>query len=335
MKKILTIVLIVTSLVGILWRYQHPSNPESIMVLYGNVDIREVNLGFRVAGKLSTLRFDEGDTVQVGEVIAQLDSEPYQLQVANASASVKSLKALLKLKETGNRPQEIAQAKAQVLEQQAAVTNTTKLLQRAEKMHSINGISDQDLDNAKANAQETAARLSAAQQKLDLLEAGFRTEDIAQTKANITQAEATLASAELQVKDTILTAPSAGVILTRAQEVGAILPTGATIFTLSLQKPVWIRAYIHEVDMGKIHPGTVVDVYTDSRPDKPYRGQVGFISPRSEFTPKTVETTQLRTSLVYRLRIVVENPDESLRQGMPVTIKLSHQPATERATNSL
>ena len=87
--------------------------------------------------------------------------------------------------------------------------------------------------------------------------------------------------------------------------------------------------------MGKIHPGTVVDVYTDSRPDKPYRGQVGFISPRSEFTPKTVETTQLRTSLVYRLRIVVENPDESLRQGMPVTIKLSHQPATERATNSL
>ena len=94
------------------------------------------------------------------------------------------------------------------------------------------------------------------------------------------------------------------------------------MFTVSLQSPVWVRAYVHESDLGRIQPGMKAQVFTDSRGDKPYTGQIGFISPRAEFTPKSVETTELRTALVYRLRIVVANPDEGLRQGMPVTVKL-------------
>jgi len=131
------------------------------------------------------------------------------------------------------------------------------------------------------------------------------------------------AAAKIQLADTELHAPSNGVILTRAQEVGAIVQAGATVLTLSLQTPVWVRAYVDEPHLGDVHPGAKVEVFTDSKPDQPYHGQVGYISPRSEFTPKSVETEELRTSLVYRLRVVVSDPDASLRQGMPVTVKLA------------
>ncbi len=329
MKKIIAVVLILLAVAGIAWLYEkyHPK-PETALMLYGNVDIREVNLGFRVAGKLARLVYDEGDQVQMGEVIAELDAEPYRDQVASASAQVKSLKARLLLRENGNRPQEIAQARALVREREATANNAQRLLERAEKSLAIKGASNQDRDTAEANCREAEARLKSARENQNLLEAGFRQEDIAQAKADLAQAEAALASSVLQVKDAVLTAPADGVILTRAQEVGAILQAGATVFTLSLQKPVWVRAYIHESELGRIHPGSKVDVYTDTYPDKPYAGLIGFISPRAEFTPKAVETTQLRTALVYRLRIVVENPDAGLRQGMPVTVKLAESSQT-------
>jgi HlyD family secretion protein len=260
--------------------------------------------------------------VKAGEVIAVLDDEPYRNQVASAAAQVESLRALLKLRETGNRPQEIAQARALVAEREVTANNAERSFKRSEQLLATKAVSLQDRDNAEASYREAEARLKSSKENLALLEAGFRAEDIAQAKANLQQAEAALATAELQVKDSVLTAPSDGVILTRAQEAGAILQTGTTVFTLSLVKPVWVRAYVNEPDLGRIHPGMKVEVFTDSSKGKYYDGQIGFISPTAEFTPKTVETTELRTALVYRLRIVVEKPDDGLRQGMPVTIQL-------------
>lgn len=322
-KKKIPIAIILCAVTGMgWWLYnRHNPNTEKGLALYGNVDIREVNLGFRVSGKLAGLVYDEGDKVKAGEVLARLDDEPYRNQAASAAAQVKSLQARLKLLATGNRPQEIAQAKSLLIEREATAANAKRLLERSEKTLDAKGVSAQDRDNAEAGYRESEARRAAARENLALLEAGFRVEDIAQAKAELEQAEAALASAELQVKDTVLTAPADGSILTRAQEAGAILPAGATVFTLSLQNPVWVRAYIPEPDLGHIPPGTKVTLHTDSHPTQPYKGHVGFISPRAEFTPKSVETTELRTSLVYRLRIVVDNPDDGLRQGMPVTIR--------------
>lgn len=324
MKKIILVIGVLCTVAGSVWLFQkYYPEKKNVLVLYGNVDIREVNLGFRVAGKLVKLFYDEGDKVKQGEVLAQLDDEPYRNEAASAAAKVKSQKELLKARETGNRPQEIAEGKALVREREVTAANSRRKLERKEKTLLINGISAQDRDDAEASYKKDEAQLASARESLNLLEAGYRVEEIAQTKANFTQTQAELASAELKVKDAVLTAPSEGVILTRAQEVGAILPAGTTVFTVSLQSPVWVRAYVHEPDLGHIHPGTKVDIYTDTRPDKPYKGQIGFISPTAEFTPKTVETTELRTALVYRLRIVVDNPDEGLRQGMPVTVKMA------------
>jgi HlyD family secretion protein len=321
--RILIVIMALAVAAGAVWWYQ--KNHDTVgtaLILYGNVDIRQVNLGFRVGGKLAKLAHDEGDQVNAGEVIANLDDEPYRNQAASAAAQAASLRARLQLRERGNRPQEIAQARALVEEQGVISDNARRLFQRSEEMLAIKGVSLQDRDNAEAAYRETEARLKSSRQNLDLLEAGFRAEDVAQARAELQQAEAALASAELQVKDSVLTAPSDGVILTRAQEAGAVLQAGSTVFTLSLLNPVWVRAYVQEPDLGRIHPGMKVEIFTDSSKDKHYQGQIGFISPTAEFTPKTVETPELRTALVYRLRVVVADPDQGLRQGMPVTVKI-------------
>ncbi len=325
MKKIIPVVIVVLGVaLGSGWLYHnYHHGKQTALTLYGNVDIREVTLGFRVPGKLAKLAYDEGDKVKEGEVLASLDDEPYRYQLANAQAQVESLRARLKLRETGNRPQEIAQARALVREREATAANAERSFKRSEQLVAVEAVTIQNHDNAAAGYDEAEARLKSARDNLALLEAGFRVEDIAQAKADLAQAEAALATATLQAKDTVLAAPSDGVILTRAQEKGAILQAGSAVFTLSLVNPVWVRAYVQEPDLGRIHPGMKVEIRTDSRREKPYTGQIGDISPQAEFTPKTVETAELRTALVYRMRIVVDNPDEGLRQGMPATVAVA------------
>ena len=324
MKAKFLILLLAVIIAGAGWlSLRHYHNKETVLTLYGNVDIREVTLGFRVSGKLTKLDHDEGDKVKEGEVLACVDAEPYRNQIANAQAQVDSLRARMNLREAGNRPEEIAQARSVLREREATAANAARLFKRAKDLLSAKVVSIQERDNAAANNDEAEARLISARENLALLEAGFREEDISQARADLAQAEAGLAIANLQLKDTTLTAPSDGVVLTRAQEAGAILQAGTPVFTVSLVNPVWVRAYVHEPDLGRIRPGMKVEIRTDFRRDKPYTGQIGFISERAEFTPKTVETTELRTALVYRLRIVVTDPDESLRQGMPVTVAIT------------
>jgi len=278
-----------------------------------------------VPGKLLEVLRDEGDAVRPGDKLARLDDEPLRREVEEARAQTASTQARLQMLEAGYRPEEIAQARALWREREATLANAERWFQRQEQLLKTKAISEQDREDAQARFREAEARAKSAREQLTLLEAGYRPEEITQARAEFARAGAALASAELRLKDTVLEAPAAGVVITRAQEPGAILPAGATVLTVSLQEPVWVRAYISEPDLGRVHPGAKVRVLTDSRPGQPYAGQVGFISPRAEFTPKSVETTELRTSLVYRLRIVVTDADAGLRQGMPVTVILPAQ----------
>ncbi len=326
MKKPIILVVVALVLAGLAgWFFKsHRSKAEPAgLTLYGNVDIREVNLGFRVPGKILEVALDEGDVAKAGEVLAGLDPEPYRWEVEEARGQAASLRARLQLLEAGNRPEEIAQARALVGEREVFAANAGRLLKRQEELFANKNIPVQERDDAEASCREAEARLKSAREQLALLEAGFRREEIAQAKADLSRAEAALSSAQLRLEDAQMKAPCNGVVLTRAQEPGAVVQAGTTVLTVSLTRPVWVRAYIPEPDLGRTHPGMKVQVYTDSRPDRPYSGQIGYISPRAEFTPKNVETPELRTSLVYRLRVVVSDPDEGLRQGMPVTVRVN------------
>jgi HlyD family secretion protein len=302
--------------------------------LQGNVDIRQVNLGFRVSGRIQEMRLEEGDEVHKGDIIAQLDPGPNQDQVNLAKAQLASAGANLSKMQNGNRPEEIEQSRAQLELSKANLTNAELVFKRQNELAKTSVISKQDYDNAVAGRDINRAQVAATQASYDLMRAGFRSEDIAAARAQVDNARANLENAERNLSDCNLLAPSDGTIVTRALEPGAIVAAGTTVYSLCLFSPVWIRAYIDEKNLGCIYPGMRAHVYTDTNPGKPYDGQIGFISPIAEFTPKTVETRELRTDLVFRLRVIVQNPDRYLRQGMPVTVRLieseGHAPSSQK-----
>ncbi|WP_119459548.1 secretion protein HlyD [Rhodospirillaceae bacterium SYSU D60014] len=292
------------------------------LTLYGNVDIRQVELGFRVPGRIERMLYEEGDAIEAGALLAVLDGRPFRDDVRQAKSEVAAQAATLAKLEAGSRPEEIAQARATVAEREATLVNARRLLERREQLVNSGAVSTAAYDDARAATEEAEARLRVAQEALDLALSGFREEDIAVARANLDSARARLAATETALADTELFAPADGIILARVREPGAIVSAGATVYTLSLTEPVWVQAYVAEPHLGRIHPGMPAEIITDTRPERPYRGQIGFISPVAEFTPKSVQTESLRTDLVYRLRVVVENPDKGLRQGMPVTVRL-------------
>ena len=294
--------------------------------LYGNVDIREVKLGFRVAGRLQAMYFEEGDAVAAGDLLAELDAQPLREALAVAEAGVLHAQAQLDRLNSGFRPQEVQQAQARVAEAAAASENARLELARQQQLFDDGLNSRHALDAAITLRDQGAARLRAAQEALALAHEGFRREDIAAAGAALAAARARRDQAKTQVQDAQLLAPNLGVILTRTQEPGAILRVGAPVYTLSLTETLYVRAYVGEANLGWAVPGATVRIRTDST-ERAFSGQVGFVSPRAEFTPKTVETPELRTDLVYRLRIVVEDPDDSLRQGMPVTVEVPTLPS--------
>jgi len=315
------IVLAAAALGGWYWLERQQQHAETALVLYGNVDIREVELGFRVPGRLTDALVDEGDSVTKGQRLAVIDSEPYRQSVALAEARVQLAQANLAKFEKGSRPQEVQQAQARVEEAEAAYRNAQREYERQLGMFKSGSTSETARDAAQTRRDQTAAALAALREALALASEGFRSEEVNASRAEFAASVAQRSQAETQLADTELLSPSDGVVLSRIREPGSIVAIGAPVYSLSLRDPVYVRAYVGESDLGKLAPGTPVEVATDSSA-KRYRGQVGYISPRAEFTPKSVETVDLRTDLVYRLRIIVADADDGLRQGMPVTISV-------------
>ncbi|MBS0629367.1 MAG: efflux RND transporter periplasmic adaptor subunit [Verrucomicrobia bacterium] len=270
MKKIIIpviLVLLVALAVGIFFAYKKEKKSNEL-VLFGNVDVRQVDISFRVPGKVAQLMFEEGDCVEKGALMAVLDKAPYDSEISQAEANVASIKANLE--------------------------NANILLSRRYQAVGFGGVSCEDLNNAQASS--------------------------AQLLANLNAAEAALRIALDNMSFTEVRAPTDGIILTRIREPGTVVSPSEPVYTLSVTSPVWIRAFVDETALGKIFYGMKAEIHTDS--GKVYQGQIGFISPVAEFTPKTVETAKLRTDLVYRLRVYADNPDHFLKQGMPVTVKL-------------
>lgn len=289
------------------------------LALYGNVDVRQVELAFRVPGRIETMAVDEGAKVAPGTILARLDPRPLRDSVAVADAQIALADAELAKREAGSRAQDIAQAQAVVAERQAALDKAQQDDARRQSLVASGAVSQAIADATRADLKAAQARLKAAQQALLLQQAGSRSEDIRAARAQRASAMASRDRARTDLADATIIAPEGGTVLTRAREPGAIVQPGETVFTLTIDRPLRVRAYIAEPDLGRISPGMAVLVRADGNPRR-YHGTIGFISPTAEFTPKSVQTENLRTDLVYRLRINVSDPDDALRQGQPVSI---------------
>jgi HlyD family secretion protein len=307
------------------WIFLHPradKDPAAAFNLSGNVDVHQVELAFRVSGRIADLHVQEGDRVEAGTVLAQLDPVPFQNDLAMAQADVGQAQAQLDKTQRGYRVEEIAQARAAVRQREADMANARVTQERLQSLIGPGLVTRQQLDDAEARVRESDAQLTSAREQLNLVVRGSRVEDIEAAQATLDSARARLAKAQTALADTTLSAPGKGIVSVRAREVGAIVQAGQTVYTVALTDPVWIRAYVPQQRFGRIKPGMVARIAIDSMPGKLYEGTVGFISPEAEFTPKQVETEQVRDDLVYRIRVIAADPDNVFRQGMPVTVTI-------------
>lgn len=287
--------------------------------LYGNVEIREVQLGFRVGGRIERLLVDEGDRVTPGQVLAELDTRPLQDKLAGADARFEAASATATRDVNGSRPQQISEARAEVAAANAATAEAHRQFDRRQALVDKGFISRADLQTAEAALRAAQARLAQADAALSLALEGTRVEDQAVSAANREAILAERRSVQTDIGDATIRAPEPGQVLTRAREAGAIVQPGQTVLTVALTQPVRVRAYVAEPDLHRIRPGMVVKVRADGT-NREWPATIGFISPVAEFTPKTVQTEQLRTDLVYRVRLTVTDPRGDLRQGAPVTV---------------
>lgn len=293
------------------------------LTLYGNVDIREVQLAFQDTGRILNLAVDEGAKVSKGQVVAELDPARFRMEAGRLASEVAAQTRLVERLKSGSRPQEIEQARAAVASAKANLKDAELTLARKQSLQITNRISIQEVDSARVRVQTWMATLKTTEEELSLAIEGPRKEDIAAAEANLMALQAAKDLAEQRVIDSRLQAPADGYIRNRILEPGAMASAGAPVLTLALTNPLWVRAYISEPDLGRVREGMRAELRTDSMPGKVYTGWVGFISSTAEFTPKTVETTELRTKLVYRARIFANDPQQELRLGMPVTVTLA------------
>ena len=303
------------------WLKRSPVDPNHLTI-YGNVDHRQVQLAFHATGRVEFLAVDEGDDVQAGQILARVDPVRYQAAMAKAKAEVAVREQELARLLAGSRPEEIAKARAEVADAQASFQDASRLYQRRKALYQSRSISRQTLDDSTASLDSAKARLDKAKEALQLAVKGPREEDIAAARATLEAAKAAQDLAQRELADTRLSAPRSGVIQQRVLEMGDMAFPQTPVYTLAILDPVWVRAYVAETELGKVKPGMAAEIFSDSYPGKSYPGWVGFISPAAEFTPKQVQTPELRAKLVYRVRVFACNPQRELRLGMPVTVRL-------------
>ncbi|WP_216849906.1 efflux RND transporter periplasmic adaptor subunit [Acidisoma sp. L85] len=293
--------------------------------LYGNVEIRQVDLAFNSEGTITTMQKREGDPVKLGEVLAALDSATYRNATSLAMARRDAAQAEVEKLVHGTRPEDVDQARANLASAQAVLANTQATFNRQQVLVLTNATPRQALDDARRALD--SARALVAQTQAALTEAinGPRSEDIDIARAQLRQSEASLELARTELSRTLIKAPCDGIVMTRVVEPGTVVLPNSPVYSIAITGEVWIRAFVPEAMLGRVAPGAAVSIFTDSRSGHPYAGQIGYVSPEAEFTPKTVETPELRTQLVYRLRIRVTDPDSGIRQGQPVTIHLPKQ----------
>ncbi|WP_151822522.1 HlyD family efflux transporter periplasmic adaptor subunit [Acinetobacter oleivorans] len=327
-KKVIAVVLVVIAVIIIsfwAWKYNNKNQKDNVLTLYGNVDIRQVSLAFEQSGRIEKLLVQEGDKVKAGQVLAILNTNALQIQAKQAQAQLKAQQEAIVKQDVGARPEEISQAKAQLASAQAELDKTNKNLQRLQILVSSTdgrAISQQELDYAKSNKDSAEAAVRERQANLELIIKGARQEDREATKAQYEVTKANLDLINYNLTQAELKSPVNAVVRARLQEVGDMTTAQKAVYTLALTDPKWIRVYVNEQDLSFIKMGGMAQVIRDSDPNQPINGKIGYISSIAEFTPKTVQTEEIRTTLVYEVRVYVNDPNDQLKMGQPVTVKV-------------
>jgi HlyD family secretion protein len=332
-KRIILAIFVLAALGGGAgwWLFHKPAS-QGALIIHGNVDLRQASVPFNGTERIAEILVEEGSVVHKGQLLARLDTSRLQPQLQQSLSAVEAQKAAVARLKNGSRPEEIAQARANLASAKADAENARAQYQRRKELLPIAAVSQQDVDVAKAAADVAVAKVAVQQNALNLAVIGPRAEDIAQAEAQLRGFEAQLALLRQQLADAELLAPFDAVVRSRLVEPGEMATPAKPAFSLATLGTKWVRAYVPEPDLGRLREGARAAISVDSLAGRTLDGWVGFISPVAEFTPKAVQTEDLRTSLVYEVRVFVNDADNVLRLGMPATVRLTPDPPTGAST---
>ena len=326
MKRLIPIVILLAAAIAagvyIYPRLTKKPAPANQLTLSGNIEAHESLVSFKVQGRIVDLPVEEGQQVEQGALLARLEDADFKQKVKIDEAGVVVRESDLSLTLAGTRDQEVKASQQAVLDAQADLVQKKADNDRAQQLFGKDEISAQDRDLAATALKRSAANYAAAQQRYNEAVEGSRKEDIAIARANLAQANANLGLSRINETYTTLRAPSTGVITVRQAELGEVVSPGSPVIPLADLDHIWLRAYIAETDLGKIHWGQEAAITTDTYPGKQYHGRISFISPDAEFTPKSVQTYTERVTLVYRIKIDIDNPNHELKPGMPADARI-------------
>jgi len=295
---------------------------EGVIVLSGNVEATEANIGFKLSGRVVELLVDEGYKVKKGDILARLDNAELASIVTQNRASLQEALTRLAELRAGSRTQEIEQARANVSSAEAELIKAKKDYERYEALYRNDAISAQQMDAAKKTYDVTVSQHKKALETLSLVREGPRKEEITAAENRVQQARAALAASEERLKDTTIYAPFSGVILRKNIELGEIVAPGIPLYTIGDLENPWIKVYVKEDKLGHVKLGQKAKVTTDSYPGKTYEGTVTFISSEAEFTPKYVQTQEERVKLVFGVKVMLKNINDELKPGMPADVRI-------------
>ncbi len=331
MKRLIPVLILLAAAIaaGVYFYPRLMKKPESAnqLTLSGNIEAHESLVSFKVPGRIVELAVEEGQQVEQGALLARVEDADSRQKVRIDEASVRVRESDLALTLAGTREQEVRASQQSTIDAQADLEEKRLDNGRAQRLFSKDEISAQDRDTAATALKRAEAIFKAAQQRYNEAVEGSRKEDVAIAQANLNEANANLGLSQVNLGYAILRAPSTGVITVRQAELGEVVAPGSPVVTLADLDHLWLRAYIAETDLGSIHWGQEATVTTDTYPGKQYHGRISFISPDAEFTPKSVQTTAERVTLVYRIKIDLDNPNHELKPGMPADAHLELAPA--------
>lgn len=321
-------IIILLTFLGVSLTACNPSLSENdnVIQLSGTVEAREIDLSFQIGGRISTIKVEEGNWVKEGEPVASIDATDLQLALQQTTATANAAKANLEALKAGTRKQEIRVAEADLQKAQSQLNFTMADVKRISFLVPKKLASDEQLEQAQLQYEIALASVEQTKQKLNLLKEGPRSEDITRAEQQYIALSEASAITQQQLAYSNLTSPVSGMVTVRLSEAGEVVAPGQSVVRIAQTSHPWVRAYLNETQLGLVHIGQAVQVKIDSAPDKTLTGKLSFISPVAEFTPKTVETRELRVDLVYRIKVDVENPDGMLKIGMPADISIEITP---------
>ena len=338
MKRVIPIVILLAGVIaaGVYYypRLIRKPAPVNQLTLSGNIEAHESLVGFKVPGRIVDLPIEEGQQVEQGALLARLDDADYKQRVSIDEATVRVRDSSLALTLAGTRQQEVKAAQQTMKDAEADLDEKKIDNQRAQQLFVKDEVSAQERDLTATALKRAEAIFKASQQRYNEAVEGSRKEDIAIAHANLNEAGANLGLSQVNLGYTILRAPFAGVVTVRQAELGEVVSPGSPVITLSDLDHIWLRAYVAETDLGRIHWGQEATITTDTYPGKQYHGRISFISPDAEFTPKSVQTYKERVTLVYRIKIDIDNPNHELKPGMPADTRIDLASGKQNANPS-